>query len=791
MKLRYWVMALSLFAMTACVDKEFRLDKVSKEVVVGGETTTLPLGYLGKQKLGDLITLEDVDGLKIDNEGNYSLSFEGEGDEFTVDGINNTFEIEKTITTFSTKYPSFDLTGEAVTINRPFYITPEFGSLDITYDTPIAIPAGLTISAEEEGYIEERLEYEVPEYLAAIKRIYLKPQKKGDKGACFDMKFMFRDLAAINGGGHITMELMANDGYELYDKDGKALEVVKHEGHTTTYQIAKEQVFAAGTEEIEFMVYIASIANDTSVENNILSIPIELGYHVSFDITSRANTVRMKDQPELHMDATIQYEDADIVLNEVTLLEHGSFTDNTSAITIDDMPKEVKSINKVTFSDNSPMHLMAEGLNWIEDITAEHIIIEAKLPDYLTLHDDQHHGYDAATHTLRTSLNGLRHKIDINLDALTFDGDGIEPQDGVISLDFTPDIAAYIEEGTETKLSKILHNEDIEFSAGIDATTLELVSVEGKIGYQYEESTSIELGDLNSDIDFSISDIGLSPIIKIYVENPLTIAANVSASLIPVVDGVEQDAQAIKIDNILIQAAEVIGGEVVKHRTTITVVDESFEGVLPDNGEPKIECNLSSLLQGSLPEEIRLNMTISTDENNVQTIYIADSYTVSYDYDVNIPIIFNDKLDISIDETIDGLADTFDDLAEQDIVVENIALIVDVCNTIPLDFEFDAEFLNAQGEPTTVVLDIPESNNKILGSKDGVSESKSTLRIGLKMGKNGNLNQMAEVDAIRFFFHTSRSSEGSAALNAEQYISLKAKLEIKGGIKIDFDNINE
>ena len=185
---------------------------------------------------------------------------------------------------------------------------------------------------------------------------------------------------------------------------------------------------------------------------------------------------------------------------------------------------------------------MAEGLDWIEDTTAEHIIIEAQLPDYLTLHDDQHHGYDAATHTLRTSLSDLRHKIDINLDALTFSGNGLEPKDGVLTLDFTPDIAAYIEAGTEAKLSTILHDEEIEFSAGIDATTLELVSLEGKIAYQYEETTTIEMGGIEEDIDLAINHPGLSPVITINVENPLTLDAQVSASLIPVIDGVEMGA---------------------------------------------------------------------------------------------------------------------------------------------------------------------------------------------------------------------------------------------------------
>jgi hypothetical protein len=34
-----------------------------------------------------------------------------------------------------------------------------------------------------------------------------------------------------------------------------------------------------------------------------------------------------------------------------------------------------------------------------------------------------------------------------------------------------------------------------------------------------------------------------------------------------------------------------------------------------------------------------------------------------------------------------------------------------------------------------------------------------------------------------------RSADGSATLNAEQYISVKVKLEINGKIKADFDNL--
>ena len=88
-------------------------------------------------------------------------------------------------------------------------------------------------------------------------------------------------------------------------------------------------------------------------------------------------------------------------------------------------------------------------------------------------------------------------------------------------------------------------------------------------------------------------------------------------------------------------------------------------------------------------------------------------------------------------------------------------------------------------------LVIPESNNTIKGSADGKTETKSTLRMGLDLGKSGNINQLADVDAIRLKLKALRSADGRCVLNAEQYISLKLQLEINGKIKADLDNIIE
>jgi hypothetical protein len=334
-----------------------------------------------------------------------------------------------------------------------------------------------------------------------------------------------------------------------------------------------------------------------------------------------------------------------------------------------------------------------------------------------------------------------------------------------------------------------LHNQAIEFSAGFENTTLELVSLEGKIAYRYEEETTIEMGDIEDDINLSIVDSGLSPVISINVDNPLTLDAKVSALLTPMFDGKKNLENSVVIDNVVIKAATLVNGVIRSTTTKLILADESLRENYTDNQYTFVACDLGKLLVGNLPDEIKLSIAFATDEDASHEIYVTDSYSVNYSYGVNIPIIFNSGLDFTIEETVDDLADTFEDITEQDIAIESIGLVADIATTIPLDFAFDAELLDAQGKPTAVTLDIPKSNNKIVGSADGKSEANSTFSIGLNLGKSGNLKQLAEVDAIRFAFSAQRSNKGSAPLNAEQYISLKVKLKIDGKIKADLDNL--
>jgi hypothetical protein len=297
------------------------------------------------------------------------------------------------------------------------------------------------------------------------------------------------------------------------------------------------------------------------------------------------------------------------------------------------------------------------------------------------------------------------------------------------------------------------------------------------------------MGGIDTDIDFSIADAGLSPIITLNVSNPLTIGARVSAGITPIFDGEVKSENSVAVNNVEIKAATMVDGAIRNTSTILVLADESLRENYTDAKYTFVACNLGKLLVGNIPDEVKLDVEFSTDENVNHTIYITDNYTISYDYNVSIPLTFNSKLDLSIEETVKDLAGSFKELADKNITIGNVALVADVASTIPLELLFDAELLNAQGEPTVANLDIPKGGNILKGSADGKTVANSTLRLGLKLGEKGNINQLSEVDAIRFKLAAGRSHSGSVSLNAEQYISVKVRLEISGRINADLDNI--
>lgn len=779
--------AICALAAVACVDESFDLSDVSTDITIGSDkTTVLPLGYLEEKTLSDLMGDQEIKGLEKDENGNYSMHLEGDMDDFGVEGIDHVVEIPAISSEFKVDYPKFGLTDHVQKVDEYFDIESSYGNLSVISGVTVPVESGLTITGKENGDLIERFSYDVPEMISGIKRIYLKPTEEGDPGARVDLRFLLNDLAAINGGGHVTLELKAPEGCNLYDGNGNHVE--DGEFAVTEFDFSDEEY------ELKFLAFVESVANNEEIKEGNINFSIALEYHISFEMTTKAGSLTLNQGPQLHIMSNFAYADADIVLNEVALLDH--MKPESGDLEIKDLPEEVVSINSLTFAEESPLTLTAGGFDWMKEDLAEKIIIDAWLPDYIILHENVEIGYSAEEHKLHTTLNTLLHGIEVDLDAIDFGDEGLSPKDGNIKISFAPKMNARVDAGTEIKLSSIMHEGKININAGIEATELDIDSVSGKIQYEYNYEKRIDLKELGN---LAIDGTGLNPVIKINLENPFTFEAMASFNVVPYIDDEIQTDRAINTNGydgvgyVTIPAATVEGGAVRPTAVTLILGTEDSKGDYTSDEYIFVPCDIEKLLSGEFPDEIEMNVSIATDPLKEITLYTADEYKLKCSYEFDMPIAIGSEMGIHYSdelsfENMKG-GNPFESLAEIDgIKVGDVAIIANVTTTLPVDLTASAYFLDNEGKELEGLVVLPEDKNTIYGSEDGTTPKESEVRLEIYLDDDGDIRQLAKIGAIGFALDADAATEEDAvALNDKQYVSVKLQLELTGGITFDLE----
>lgn len=775
-------MVLSVVVATGCVDDSFRIDKVSTEVTIG-QGATLPLGALERKTLGDLLAeAEGIDTLITKNDGGYVLGVSGDG-EYTIGGIKHIVQIPAVKGEFKVDYPEFGLTDHAHKFDEYCDIESNYGSLSILEGETVSVPEGLKVTGMEDGDLIENFEYEVPEMISGIKRIYLKPTEEGDPGARVDVRFLLNDLASINGGGHVNLELKAPEGCNIYDADGRHVE----DGEFAV----NEFDFTADQDELPFLIYIESIANNSPVENGKIGFSVDLEYHVSFEMTTKSGSLNLIQGPQLHIMSDLAYEDADVVLNEVAILDH--MKPENGDVVIKDLPEEITLIRSLTFAEESPLTLKAGGFEWMSEDLAEKIIIDAWLPDYIILHENVEIGYNAEEHKLHTTLNSLRNGVEVDLDALDFGAAGLDPKNGEVKISFAPEIDARIEEGTEVKLSSVMHEGEMTLNAGIEEATLDIQEVCGYVNYEYTYEKRIGLGGVDN---LSIDGVGLTPVLKLELENPFTMELMASYSIVPYIDGKIQADRAINTNGyngvgyVTIPAAAFKDGVVEPSRSVIVLGTEASREEYSAEEYIFVPCDIDKLLTGQFPDELDLRLNIYTDLFKEVALHALDDYVLKYDYSLELSIELNAQTGVTYEQTVDFTkmngGNPFEQLAELDYIkVGDVVVLADVTTTLPLELIASADMLDADGKVIDGLIVLPEDGNSIVGSKDGVAEATSTLRLELHLVDDGCIAQLSNVAAISFRLQAKGVDDSSVALSDEQYVEAELTLELAGGVTAD------
>ena len=771
--------AMLIVAATSCVDSDYRLDEVSGEVTLISGKTKVYVGGLDQMTLGDLLGDTEIEGLEKDANGNFAYTFSGVGETIKIEDFENTFTIPGTESSFSVAYPSFSLDMGGVQISETADILfntdflSQIGSATLPEALLQQIPSLQGSYSKTFNGEDMRLCFDVPEQVDNIKRITFKDIDKGHSGAPLRLVVDFGGLAGINGGGKVNIELGLQGGkFRMFDANDNL--VCEGNDYNMEYDIAY------GTDRLEYVLYIESVENTASLNaNHALEIPLELSCNVAFDIATKAGEFNLQQSPRFSLSADFEYGDAEIVMNsDANILEYAP-TEFTK-INVTNIPAEVKSINSIEVAEGAVIDFYAHGLDWLGEI-GDKMIIEVTMPEYLVLHatPGAEYEYDEERHVLKTTVSNISDGVKVAIDRLDFGAEGLVPdQNNSLSLNLGFNIVAYFAEDATIALSSLIHDEKLVISTGIASIDLSLKAISGKVDYSYtfkpEEPIALNI----EDIGVEIGGLGISPVITLNVENPLSIPLELEGKLF---DDCNREIEL----KATLNPATYVNGKVVPALNKVVIASKkpAYDCVF-------VEVDFDEELKGTIPSLLDFEFTIGVNGDALQTLYVPEKLEINYDYNVTIPVALNDKLSISYAGEVADLNEIFAQLAGYNVRVGDVVVVAEVTNTTPLALEAHAELFNLDGSKSDAQATFEEGHGRINGSKDGVTPAVSTLRLALGTdGGNGLVvSDLTSIDKLTFEVTAQSDAQTDVALREEQYIAAKLWIEVDGGITIDIND---
>lgn len=770
--------AMLIVATTACVDSDFRIDEVSGEVTLISGKTKVYVGALDQMTLGDLLGDTEIEGLEKDAEGNYAYTYSGKGETIKIEDFENKFTIPGTESSFSVEYPSFSLDMEGVIIDEDadIVVNTELLSQLGTGTLPEAllsqIPSLNGSFSKTFSGDDMHLLFDVPEQVDNIKSITFKDIESGHHGAPLHLTVDFAGLAGVNGGGKVNIQLGLQGGkFRMLDANNQLCE-------GNEYQ--EEYTIEHGTDKLDFVLYIESVENTTQLNaNHALDLPIELSCDVTFDIATKAGNFDLSERPNFSLYADFEYGDAEILMsNDAKIMEYTP-TEFTK-INVTNLPKEVKAINSIELADGAVIDFYAHGLDWLGE-NGDKVLIEVAMPEYLILHAVPGAGYeyDEERHVLKTTISDINDGVNIEIDRLDFGAEGLVPdENGSLQLELGFDVNAYFANDATLTLSSLEHSGAVVITTGISEVDLSLKSISGVVDYSYvfEPKEPIAL-DVEG-IDVEIGGLGISPVITLNIENPLTIPLQLEGKLF------DDCGREIELKATL-NPATYENGKVVSALNKVVIANKkpAYECIF-------VEVDFDEELKGKLPSMFDFEFTVGVSGDTVQTLYVPEKLEINYDYNVTIPVALNDRLSISYAGEAAELNEIFAQLEGYNVRVGDVVVVAEVTNTTPLALEAQAELFNIDGSKSDAQVAFEEGHGRIGGSKDGVTPEVSTLRLALGTdGGNGIVvDDLTSIDKLTFAVSAASDAVGDVALRDEQYIAVKLWIEIDGGITIDIND---
>lgn len=296
------------------------------------------------------------------------------------------------------------------------------------------------------------------------------------------------------------------------------------------------------------------------------------------------------------------------------------------------------------------------------------------------------------------------------------------------------------------------------------------------------ETTNIELNDLPDFLKDEETRMDITnPVILLRAENQLETPVEVDAVLTPMKGNAQIDGKEVKVGSGYGKTPVVLASG--KNVIALSRTGEcTIEGV---TSNVKVE-DINNLLE-IIPDDIEVDLQPVVRNEDYYTAELGRAYEMPSSYEVDVPLSFEQNLNIVYNDSVQDLNKDLNDLDKVILKKANVLLTVD--NAIPLKLQLKPENVLIKdvygNELTAVKKTIEEDKQYVTESTDGEKPVTSELVLNLTSEDTAFLSK---IDRICFKLTAVPGSATGVPLKDTQWLKVTSiKLSVPGGVNIDLN----
>lgn len=296
------------------------------------------------------------------------------------------------------------------------------------------------------------------------------------------------------------------------------------------------------------------------------------------------------------------------------------------------------------------------------------------------------------------------------------------------------------------------------------------------------ETTNIELNDLPDFLEDEETRMDITnPVILLRAENQLETPVEVDAVLTPMKGNAQIDGKEVKVGSGYGKTPVVLASG--KNVIALSRTGEcTIEGV---TSNVKVE-DINNLLE-TIPDDIEVDLQPVVRNEDYYTAELGRAYEMPSSYEVDVPLSFEQNLNIVYNDSVQDLNKDLNDLDKVILKKANVLLTVD--NAIPLKLQLKPENVLIKdvygNELTAVKKTIEEDKQYVTESTDGEKPVTSELVLNLT---SEDTSFLSKIDRICFKLTAVPGSATGVPLKDTQWLKVTSiKLSVPGGVNVDLN----